>query len=341
MKLLKVAIIPLQRLGDGAISLVIANNLHQNNFSVTLFHGFMCSMNNWFDFDIKPYPSHDKMENVLDEYDIVLMDMCTPYVLSKKEKQQKQLSKKYIFYAVGYLKEAFIFDHTERLVNSLGEELLPLFISIAKGCRTIKYDKSDSMVDNMKHYCQETLKLNQSSSETGIKIPNYLERNKYNKRVVIAPTSSLEKKNWGSKKFILLARLLKDNGYEPVFAVAMNERAEWDAILNNEFVLPEFNDIKKYAEFLYESLGFIGNDSGGGHIASLMGLPVLTIVTSPKKLQFRWRPGWGDNAAVAPNFTFKIMGTRHWRAFLSVKKVLNQFQQLIANNIKNISVNNL
>ncbi|MCW8929205.1 MAG: hypothetical protein OQL19_03075 [Gammaproteobacteria bacterium] len=332
MRELKIAIVPLQRLGDGVISLVLANNLHQNNYSVTLIHGFMHQINHWFEFDIKPYPNNDELENILENFDIVLMDMCTPLVLSKSEEQQKIISKKYIFYAVGNLNECFINDHSERLTSRLGKEFQPLFASIAQGCRTIKFDKDDSMVDNMKHYCQKTLKLNYVSHRTGIKIPTDIKFQKNNKRVVIAPTSSLEKKNWGRNKFILLARLFKVKGYKPIFAVSMSERQEWEKILNNEFELPEFKSIQLYAEYLYESLGFIGNDSGGGHVASLMGVPVLTIVSSSKKINFRWRPGWGENAVVAPSFTFKFKGHRYWHHFLTIRKVFNQFSYLIEKN---------
>ena len=328
MNQLNIALIPLQRLGDGVISLVLANNLHLNKHSVTMFHSLMQPINDWFEFKISAYPDHDKLENILEGYDIVLMDMCIPYVLSKSRKEQEALSKKYIFYAVGRLQTAFTHDHTERLVTRLGKASLPLFEHIAKGCHTIKYDRKDSMVDNMTHYCQRTLQLKHVSNQTGIKIPDSFQFNKQNKRVVIAPTSSLEKKNWGAKSFVSLARLLKDNGFEPVFAVSISEWPEWIQIINNEFNLPRFDTVKLYAEYLYESACLIGNDSGGGHMASLMGAPVLTIVTSPKKLSYKWRPGWGSNAVVAPYFTFKFMGRRHWRPFLSVNKVFTEFKQL-------------
>ena len=325
---LKIALIPLQRLGDGVISLVMANNLNNNDYIVTLFHDFMHDLDDWFDFTVKEYPEHEKMEVILDSYDIVMMDMCIPYVLSKSVAEQELLSKKYIFYAVGRMQDEFIHDHSQRLIARLGNTAQPLIKHIAKGCRTIKYDRNDSMVDNMTHYCQRTLHLKQVSNKTGIKIPDYLQVRKFNKRVIIAPTSSLEKKNWGEKKFILLARLLKQKGYHPVFAVSNNEWPQWHKIINGEFDLPKFDKIKFFAEYLYESLAFIGNDSGGGHVASLMGIPVLTIVTSPRKLNFKWRPGWGTNVIVAPRFTFKFMGKRHWHPFLSVQKVFNQFEEL-------------
>lgn len=328
MDKLKIALVPLQGLGDGVISLILANNLNNNHYSVTLFHGFMHDLNDWFDFIIKDYPPHEQLEAILDSYDMVLMDMCIPYTLSKSASEQELLSKKYIFYAVGCMQDEFIHDHSQRLIARLGENARPLIKHIAKGCRTIKYDNNDSMVDNMTHYCQRTLQLEQVSNESGIKIPELLQLGKFNKRVVIAPTSSLEKKNWGEKKFILLARLLKQQGYHPVFAVSVGEWPQWHQIIKEEFDLPKFNSIEIFARYLYESLGFIGNDSGGGHVASLVGIPVLTIVTSPRKLNFKWRPGWGSNAVVAPRFTFKIMGRRYWRPFLSVQKVINLFQKL-------------
>lgn len=329
MNQLKIAFLPQQRLGDGIIALVLANNLYQNNYAITVFHGFIQQIDNWFDYDIEAYPEHNKLEEKIKDFDIVLMDRSIPFVLSKTEKQQEELSKKYIFFAVGRIQENFIHEHTERLIKRLGNERRSMLEHIANASRMIKFAKKDSMIDNMFKYCQETLQLQQVSKQTGIKIPTHIQYGKYNRRVVISPTSSLEKKNWGAEKFILLARLLKEKGYEPIFAVAMNERKEWQLIINNEFDLPEFNTIKIYAEYLYQSLGFIGNDSGGGHVASLMGVPVLTIVTSPKKLNFRWRPGWGENAVVAPRFTFKFRGKRYWHQFLSAKKVYREFEQLI------------
>ena len=184
MSQLKIALIPLQGLGDGIISLIMANNLHQNNYSVTMLHGLMHQINDWFEFDIKAYPDHDELASILERYDLVLMDMCIPYVLSKSEKQQEVLSRKYIFYAVGCMKDIFSHDHTERLVSRLGEDSLPLFKSIANGCRTIKYDRHNSMVDNMTSYCQKTLQLKQVSNHLYIKIPLTLQFKKFNKSVV-------------------------------------------------------------------------------------------------------------------------------------------------------------
>lgn len=329
-KSLKIALVPLQRLGDGVISLVLANNLQQNNYSLTMFHGFLHQIDDWFKFDIRDYPEHNIMERILNEYDIVLMDMCIPFVLSQTQENQVLLSKKYIFYAVGHLNDEFIYDHTERLNKKIGKDSELLYSALAQGCRTIKFDRRNSMVDNMTQYCQQTLQLSYVSNQTAIKIPTELKFCKYNTRVVIAPTSSLEKKNWGSKKFIALAHLLRSKGYEPIFSVAPDERAYWEKILNGKFELPEFKNIKIYSEYLYESLAFIGNDSGGGHVASLMGVPVLTIITSARKLNFRWRPGWGDNVLVGPKFSFKLMGKRYWQLFLLSNKVFHEFKRLIA-----------
>ena len=137
------------------------------------------------------------------------------------------------------------------------------------------------------------------------------------------------KKNWGAKKFISLARKLKKSGYQAVFAVSMAEHQQWQAIVNNEFPLPEFHNIKNYVDFLYESQAFIGNDSGGGHVASMLAIPVLTIVSSRKKTHFKWRPGWGRNSVIAGSLAVKFNGQRHWQYFLSVKNVFQALMNLV------------
>lgn len=330
MKLLKLAFLPQQRLGDGVITLVLANNLFKNNFNITMYHDYMQQINDWFDYEIESCPEQNDMEDTLKEFDIVLMDRNVPYVLSKTKEEQVALSRKYIFFSVGKMDSDFIYDHTEQLVQKIGNEHRVLFESIAKACQKIKYNKHDSMVDNMVKYCQQTLHLKHVNNQTGIHLPPQDQYRKHTNRVVISPTSSLEKKNCGVEKFIAIARQLKIKGYEPVFAVAMNEREEWEPIVNNKFSLREFASIKIYAEYLYESVGFIGNDSGGGHVASMMRVPVLTLVSSSKKLKFRWRPGWGNNVVVAPKFSIKFRGKRYWHSFLSVKKVIQEFEKLIS-----------
>ncbi len=332
MKSLKIAIFPQQGLGDGIILLILANNLYKNNFNVTVFHRFIPQINNWFDFELRECPLDSKVEETLKNFDIVLMDCNIPYLESQDEQHKIALSKKYIFFSVGCIKTSFIHDHTEQFIAQLGEQYSIMIEHFSDACRLIDYAKNNSMVDNLVLYCQKTLHLKDVEEHTGINIPTHLQLRKYKNRVIISPTSSVEKKNWSPKKFVLLARLLKRKGYDVTFAVAMNERQEWVEIINNEFPLPVFKMVKDYAQYVYESLAFIGNDSGGGHVASMMGVPVLTIISSSKKMKSRWRPGWGKNRITAPVLTFKYRGTRYWQAFLSVKKVYREFEYLISDN---------
>ena len=329
MKEIDLAIVPLQRLGDGIISLVLANNLQKNKFNVTLYHDFLTDINDWFAFNILPYPASEQFESIMDKHHIVLMDMCNPYVLSKSEETQEALSKKYIFYAVGELKTTFKHDHTQRLLNKLGKDYAQKIRHFKNASRTIKYGKENSMVDNMKQYCEDTLALSNVSSEAGLNVSDNLVKKKYKNRVVLAPTSSQIKKNWDPKRFILLARLLKHKGYQPVISLSMSERSEWLGIINSEFEIPEFRTIRCFSEYLYESGAFIGNDSGGGHLASLLGIPVLTIVNSPRKRTFRWRPGWGRKQVVTPIASVSIFKKRYWREFLPVRHVYRNFKKLI------------
>lgn len=96
--------------------------------------------------------------------------------------------------------------------------------------------------------------------------------------------------------------------------------------------MPEFESVKSFAEYIYESAFLIANDSGSGHLASALGIPVLTIVTSPRKSMFRWRPGWGINKVIAPWFTFSLSGKRYWKQFLPVNRVYKTFIQLFEKN---------
>ncbi len=71
------------------------------------------------------------------------------------------------------------------------------------------------------------------------------------------------------EKFLKVAAWLSREGYDPVFTVAPYEQSEWSG--------PLFPQLEDLASFLYESGAFLGNDSGTGHLASLLKIPHLII----------------------------------------------------------------
>lgn len=152
------------------------------------------------------------------------------------------------------------------------------------------------------------------------------------KRVAIHPTSRDPKRNWSKHGFIALAKALSWRGFFPAFVVAPDERNEWKEAENLGFAVPHLNGGKELAQFLGESGYFIGNDSGMGHLASIQGVPTLTISGNPKRVQL-WRPGFADNAVVTlkiplPNCKGLKLREHLWQPFISVARVLKEFEWL-------------
>jgi hypothetical protein len=329
MKDITIALIPNFALGDGLVALIIANNLLKNGFKVTVFHNTLEPLNDWFNYDIMKFPLENHKQ-VLDEFDVVLTDHATPLLDDLYPPEQHlAVSREYIFFAFTIFDERFFHDHRERLQKKMGDEKAHLLRYIATCGRQVKYGKNLSMVENTTKFCRETLKLKNVDDHIGFVLPDNYIRHSYSDRVVISPTSSIDRKNWPLHKYVLVAKMLKRAGFSPVFSFSPEERRLWADQIPSEFHIPRITSLRDFAVLLYESHSFIGNDSGGGHFASALGLPTLTIVRSRKKKNFKWRPGWGKNTVVAPDFSFSFMGKRYWHSFLSVNKVYRRFLQLI------------
>lgn len=115
------------------------------------------------------------------------------------------------------------------------------------------------------------------------------------KQIAIHPFSSDPKRNWPLDKFLDLADRLRQKGFEPVFIMSKEERALFPLFA------PLFSSLIEMAETLSSASFFIGNDSGVGHLASMLQIPTLTI--SPKKARvLQWRPGFCKNSIITPPF---------------------------------------
>lgn len=185
-----------------------------------------------------------------------------------------------------------------------------------------QFNREQTAVKNVVQFCKQEFQLEGVTAANGIEIPPHLGYRRYPARVVIHPTSSDgARKDWPAHKFQALARRLKKAGFEPVFAVAPNERALWQARLLGE-TLPEFPGLGDLAAFIYESGSLIGNDSGLGHLASLLNIPTISIF-SQERTSLLWRPDWRPGIVVFP----KISGIfrRQWRLFISVRQVYRAF----------------
>ena len=89
----------------------------------------------------------------------------------------------------------------------------------------------------------------------------------------------------------------------------------------NAFVGDPHVDIGTLTAFIYESGALIANDSGNSHLASFLGVPVVTIYRKDNR-HFHWRPDWGPCQVVAPWLTI------HWRPFIRISTILAALETL-------------
>ena len=178
------------------------------------------------------------------------------------------------------------------------------------------FDKKRTMVDNLVHRLQQ-MDL-PATPETGIQ-PPALTHKKHPMRVILSPTSNDPQKNWPADKFRALAKKLERRGYHPLICVAPHEKADWP----DAQICPTVADL---ATLIYESGALIGNDSGPGHLASLLGIPTYSLFAR-KSYSSLWRPGWGDNTVITS--PIPLPGSRlkqkFWKHTLLPSHVLSLF----------------
>ncbi len=152
--------------------------------------------------------------------------------------------------------------------------------------------------------------------------PKNLIHRRNKRRVAIHPTSSNHEKIWPKDKFIQVYQKLQQMGYDPVFTVSSQEAKEWDS--------PKFLTLGDLAAFLYESGAFIGNDSGLGHLASLLQIPHLIIAGDGLQMPL-WKTGWYPGINLAPPswlMNFKAFRKR-WKLFISPNNVIKNLNKSI------------
>ncbi len=325
--MVKIAIAASRGVGDGLISLVLANNLAINNFDVTIFSNPISQLNDWFpNFTILPYPKTDLLQS-FDQFDLVLSDAYSDVTKDADEKDFHKLSKKFVFFCMAEFDNRLIYNQTDDLKTTIHDaeklqKLLPL--TKGSGVHIGRLDKNAPMINRVAKFCDDILHLKNITHDNGIvPLPN-LTHKKFSKRIIIHPTSSNPVKNWPPHKFLALARKLKNNGFDPVFTVSPNEQKDWEKISQHEFSVPEFPTLSDLGKFVYESGYMIGTDSGVGHLASNLDIPTITICRTGNKL-FRWRPGWSKGIVIKTKHKLRFLGKQHWHWLISAGKVYREF----------------
>ncbi|WP_137818626.1 glycosyltransferase family 9 protein [Pseudomonas sp. 2FG] len=324
-----IGVVPSLGLGDSLIYLIVANNLARAGYRVTLLSNHLAHLAGWLpSIRVLPFPAPEQTQALCEAYDLVLSD-CGSIVTSLKQ-DPAWLAQRCVFVGTLRVKQDYIQDHGERLSARLGADkasLMRALAACAGPIRTIN-DDSVTMVEQAVEFCRTKLAIQNASPEVGFAVPGEFVARRHQRRVMLHPVSYNAKKNWPYGKYLRLARRLRQQGFDPQFVLSPKERAEWAPRFEAEFAVPQFADTQELAAYLYESGYVIGNDSGVGHLASALGVPVLTIYRK-RRDGFCWRPGWGRNEVVRPSISLGAI--KHaWMAFLSVSRAQRAFKRLVA-----------
>lgn len=140
-------------------------------------------------------------------------------------------------------------------------------------------------------------------------------------RILIFPTSPHSKKNYSMSGFRRLAQSLRKQGWQVEFIGLPSESKELQAFFSG-FPVLTFIDIRALMAHMSGAAAVIANDSGGGHLGSMMGLRTFTIARRYEN--FVWRPGFNSKGTVlAPRFRFKWLdGDYVWRPFVPVGRII-------------------
>jgi heptosyltransferase III len=309
----KAAILCAEGLGDSLNMMIAGYALFKHGYQVTTFSNQLPFLHQWLPRDqiFTNKPEKKDFENILSSFDLVVLQ----HENSDKAKFVKSLA------AAKKIKKLITFYHNYRTTKHP-----PLVPGL-----DFAFDEKISVADNVASAMQSFLNLPYPSKAIGLIVPTGLQHRRYKKRVILHPTSARDVKNWSRKKFFKLGRQLAHEGFDPWILLPSKERSFWLEAEKYHITLPVITSLEQSASILYESGFFIGNDSGPGHLASYLNIPLITI--SPFPSISHWQPGWYKSIIIRPNkLCPNIKGLRlkesRWQSFVTVHSVKKAFQKL-------------
>lgn len=332
MRNINVGLVSFDSLGDSLMYLLMAENIRLNGLEITLYSNVAYQLKAWLPkLTIKKVPNEDKFEAILAQHDLAIVS--PPKFLRAKltDDTINKIREKWVLIC-HHAPSTWVYDHSERLKQILPLELIKKLHKLPSCSGSIRHKRFDkeSVVDITLDFMQNKMGIKVLSKVVSITAPPQLIFRQNTKRIIVSPDSAWqEKKDWWPNSFLKLCKLLRKRGYHPVIVVAPENHSTWTQLVQNEFEVPLFSDLALLAEYIYESGALIANDSGNGHLASLLGIPVVTIYRKRNQF-FHWRPGWGKTIVVTPWMQFPFLNESLWRYFISPKRVFNHLKLIYA-----------
>lgn len=319
-KPVSIAIIPMGRLGDGVIFLILADNFRRAGYHVTYYSDTLYQMREWLpQLTVLPAPGPEQRSEIIDRHDVVINDICSPLQAGLSEMECQELAQQTVSIStVSALPEHWQGNNILLSAQNLLQRR-PELRKVLNSSGVINTSAHDdrSMVDYAVDYCQDRCGLKAASAHVNLTPPQDLIKQRYKRRIAIFPTTDA-KKEYSPQRFIKVAEALSRQACEPHFIVLPGQLAQWETLAAG-WPVHSFATIDELARFTYESAVVLSNDSGGGHLASMLGMPTVTIYRKQK--DFEYRPGWGQGVVVRPVITPKLLGKRVWMPFLPPPRV--------------------
>jgi len=307
---MKIAIITAEGLGDGLQMMIAAHHLKAKGHSAVVYNKHLPGFQGCFKgFEFKyPFNLSD-----INSHDCILLEHDNSHKAREIAASLKKSPLKKVIFIMNYCKKK------HGILDS------------SMYC----FDREKTMLENIILGTKAMFSIGKVTNYNGITIPSHLTHRKDEKTIIIHPTASHPDKAWEKKRFIKLAKLLKQKGYKCTFVIAPNERPEWLFLKKLDFDLPLINNLCDLAKVIYEAYAFIGNDSGPAHLASCLKLPVIVIGKRLQNLKY-WKPDWYVSKIVSPskhipNFKFMRLREKMWKKWISPRTVLSKFDELIKN----------
>jgi hypothetical protein len=306
----RVAVVSCPALGDTTLFLRLAWRLHEAGARVTFVSSPLYSARQYLpDLDVVGDAKPDIVD-LAGQHDLVICYI--DWLILASRAGVDLLSLNNVAYLAGK-KLPHQFQLEQRSVMVGGQVLASAHSVI---CRDPKAGKT--MVQWIDLYAQEVLGLDPAVPVPGFKALPPVAADA-DRRLAIFPTTPHASKNYSSRGFRRLARELVARGWQVEFIGTPAEQASLRRQYP-DFTVNAFSDLKGLIDYLRNCSVVVSNDSGGGHLGSLMGLRTFTITR--RRPDFTWRPGFNAlNSVIHPRFTFKWMGETVWRPFIPLSHI--------------------
>ena len=315
---MKVAVVPCLALGDTTLFLRLAWRLQAAAAQVTVVSASLSAVREYLPGLEIIGDSQPDVTALAESNDLVICHI--DWLIKASQDGVDLLSSSNVAYLSGKkLPARFQLDQRDVLIDGV---LIPAAHNVI--CRDPKAGKT--MVQWIDLYAEEVLGLDPAVPLVGFQsLPALAGDAGF--RIAIFPTTPHAKKNYSSRGYRRLARSLVAKGWQVEFVGIPAERDVLQAEYEG-FTVHAFTDLKGLVDFLCNCAIVISNDSGGGHLGSLLGLRTFTITR--RRLDFTWRPGLNSlNQVINPLFTFKWMGKTVWRPFIPLNRVLREIPTVV------------